>query len=95
MVYTINCKLYKANSPYLVLRRKQLGKPKKLFFKISREFIIFALDDILSDILQIQHECKLEVVVDEYVEAAVRPFLMDVIYCWSKVSLLLVLPQCF
>ncbi|GJW54577.1 DExH-box ATP-dependent RNA helicase DExH10 [Tanacetum coccineum] len=32
----------------------------------------------------IQHECKLEVNVDEYVEAVVRPFLMDVIYCWSK-----------
>lgn len=36
--------------------------------------------------LQIQNECKLEINVDEYVDAAVRPFLMDVIYCWSKVS---------
>ncbi|KAH7855477.1 hypothetical protein Vadar_025323 [Vaccinium darrowii] len=35
-------------------------------------------------IAEIQHECKLEVNVDEYVEAAVRPYLMDVIYCWSK-----------
>ncbi|KAH9728398.1 DExH-box ATP-dependent RNA helicase DExH10 [Citrus sinensis] len=33
---------------------------------------------------QIQNECKLEVNVDEYVESTVRPFLMDVIYCWSK-----------
>lgn len=39
--------------------------------------------------LQIQHECKLDVNVDEYVESTVRPYLMDVIYCWSKVSLLL------
>lgn len=38
--------------------------------------------------LQIQHECKLEVNIDEYVESTVRPFLMDVIYCWSKVSML-------
>lgn len=37
---------------------------------------------------QIQNECKLEVNVDEYVESTVRPFLMDVIYCWSKVSVL-------
>jgi hypothetical protein len=37
--------------------------------------------------LQIQYECKLDINVDEYVESTVRPFLMDVIYCWSKVSL--------
>lgn len=24
--------------------------------------------------------------MDEYVESTVRPYLMDVIYCWSKVS---------
>lgn len=42
------------------------------------------LQDSARRIAEIQHECKLEVVVDEYVEAAVRPFLMDVIYCWSK-----------
>ena len=41
--------------------------------------------------LQIQHECKLEVNVEEYVESTVRPFLMDVIYCWSKVSDLYIL----
>ncbi|KAL9339836.1 hypothetical protein Peur_068851 [Populus x canadensis] len=32
----------------------------------------------------IQYECKLDINVDEYVESTVRPFLMDVIYCWSK-----------
>ncbi|PSS36362.1 DExH-box ATP-dependent RNA helicase [Actinidia chinensis var. chinensis] len=42
------------------------------------------LQDSARRIAEIQHECKLEVNVDEYVEAAVRPFLMDVIYCWSK-----------
>lgn len=35
---------------------------------------------------QVQRECKLDVNVDEYVESTVRPYLMDVIYCWSKVS---------
>ncbi|KAJ0677213.1 putative RNA helicase [Helianthus annuus] len=44
------------------------------------------LQDSARRIAEIQHECKLEVNVDEYVEAAVRPFLMDVIYCWSKGS---------
>ena len=38
--------------------------------------------------VQIQHECKLEINIDEYVESTVRPFLMDVIYCWSKVIVL-------
>ncbi|GFY80546.1 RNA helicase, ATP-dependent, SK12/DOB1 protein [Actinidia rufa] len=42
------------------------------------------LQDSARRIAEIQHECKLEVNVDEYVDAAVRPFLMDVIYCWSK-----------
>ncbi|KAF5787687.1 putative RNA helicase [Helianthus annuus] len=35
---------------------------------------------------EIQRERKLEVNVDEYVMAAIRPSLMDVIYHWSKVS---------
>ncbi|XAR63771.1 RNA helicase [Bertholletia excelsa] len=42
------------------------------------------LRDSARRIAEIQHECKLQIDVDEYVEAAVRPFLMDVIYCWSK-----------
>ncbi|KAK9078937.1 hypothetical protein SSX86_002996 [Deinandra increscens subsp. villosa] len=42
------------------------------------------LQDSAKRIAEIQNECKLEVNVEEYVEAAVRPFLMDVIYCWSK-----------
>ncbi|KAM0017738.1 putative RNA helicase [Helianthus debilis subsp. tardiflorus] len=44
------------------------------------------LQDIARRISGIQLKCKLEVNVDEYVMAAVRPFLMDVIYHWSKVS---------
>ncbi|KAK6944663.1 Helicase, C-terminal [Dillenia turbinata] len=42
------------------------------------------LQDSARRIAEIQRECKLQVNVDEYVEAAVRPYLMDVIYCWSK-----------
>ncbi|KAK2634467.1 hypothetical protein Ddye_029259 [Dipteronia dyeriana] len=42
------------------------------------------LKESARKIAEIQHECKLEVNVDEYVESTVRPFLMDVIYCWSK-----------
>ncbi|GFP79414.1 superkiller viralicidic activity 2-like 2 [Phtheirospermum japonicum] len=42
------------------------------------------LQDSARRIAEIQRECKLEVNVDEYVEASVRPFVMDVIYCWSK-----------
>ncbi|GAB2276148.1 Helix-loop-helix protein 2 [Dionaea muscipula] len=42
------------------------------------------LQDSARRIAEIQHECKLEINVEEYVESTVRPFLMDVIYCWSK-----------
>ncbi|KAL3642841.1 Helix-loop-helix protein 2 [Castilleja foliolosa] len=42
------------------------------------------LQESAKRIAEIQRECKLEVNVDEYVEASVRPFVMDVIYCWSK-----------
>ncbi|EXC12829.1 Superkiller viralicidic activity 2-like 2 [Morus notabilis] len=42
------------------------------------------LQDSARRIAEIQHECKLEINVDEYVESTVRPYLMDVIYCWSK-----------
>ncbi|KAG6428501.1 hypothetical protein SASPL_112753 [Salvia splendens] len=42
------------------------------------------LQDSARRIAEIQRECKLEINVDEYVEASIRPFLMDVIYCWSK-----------
>uniref|UniRef100_A0A1D1YM54 Superkiller viralicidic activity 2-like 2 n=1 Tax=Anthurium amnicola TaxID=1678845 RepID=A0A1D1YM54_9ARAE len=42
------------------------------------------LQDSARRIAEIQRECKLEVNVEEYVEATVRPYLMDVIYCWSK-----------
>ncbi|KAI4382083.1 hypothetical protein MLD38_008089 [Melastoma candidum] len=42
------------------------------------------LQDNARRIAEIQRECKLEVHVEEYVESTVRPYLMDVIYCWSK-----------
>lgn len=42
------------------------------------------LQESARKIAEIQHECKLDVNIDEYVESTVRPFLMDVIYCWSK-----------
>ncbi|CAI0387207.1 unnamed protein product [Linum tenue] len=42
------------------------------------------LQESARKIAEIQYECKLEINVEEYVESTVRPFLMDVIYCWSK-----------
>ncbi|KAG0464168.1 hypothetical protein HPP92_020237 [Vanilla planifolia] len=42
------------------------------------------LQDSARKIAEIQRECKLDVNVEEYVESTVRPYLMDVIYCWSK-----------
>ncbi|XP_077238593.1 DExH-box ATP-dependent RNA helicase DExH10-like isoform X2 [Tasmannia lanceolata] len=42
------------------------------------------LKDTARRIAKIQRECKLEINVDEYVESTVRPYLMDVIYCWSR-----------
>lgn len=42
------------------------------------------LQDSARRIAEIQRECKLDVNVDEYVESTVRPYLMDVIYCWSR-----------
>ncbi|XP_027919030.1 DExH-box ATP-dependent RNA helicase DExH10 [Vigna unguiculata] len=42
------------------------------------------LQDSARRIAEIQHECKLDINVDECVESTVRPYLMDVIYSWSK-----------
>ncbi|KAJ3696285.1 hypothetical protein LUZ60_001662 [Juncus effusus] len=42
------------------------------------------LQDAARRIAEIQRECKLDVNVEEYVEATCKPYLMDVIYCWSK-----------
>ncbi|XP_057955218.1 DExH-box ATP-dependent RNA helicase DExH10 isoform X2 [Malania oleifera] len=42
------------------------------------------LQDSARRIAQIQLECKLDINVDEYVESTARPYLMDVIYCWSR-----------
>ncbi|MQL74862.1 hypothetical protein Taro_007241, partial [Colocasia esculenta] len=52
--------------------RNELAKPLQQLQESARR------------IAEIQRECKLEVNVEEYVEATVRPYLMDVIYCWSK-----------
>ncbi|CAN0901306.1 DExH-box ATP-dependent RNA helicase DExH10 [Linum grandiflorum] len=52
--------------------RKELAKPLQQLQESARK------------IAEIQYECKLEINVDEYVDSTVRPFLMDVIYCWSK-----------
>ncbi|XXG57937.1 hypothetical protein AAC387_Pa04g0380 [Persea americana] len=52
--------------------RTELAKPLK------------QLQDSARRIAQIQRECKLEINEEEYVESTVRPYLMDVIYCWSK-----------
>ncbi|KAJ4950054.1 hypothetical protein NE237_026886 [Protea cynaroides] len=35
-------------------------------------------------ISEVQRECKLDVNVAEYLESTVRPYLIDVIYCWLK-----------
>ena len=44
---------------------------------------------------QIQKECKLEIDVEEYAESF-KPYLMDVIYNWSKVDVsLAILNFCF
>ncbi|CAO2816579.1 unnamed protein product [Amaranthus hypochondriacus] len=42
------------------------------------------LQDSARKIAQIQHDCGLDVNVEEYVESTAKPYLMDVIYCWSK-----------
>uniref|UniRef100_A0A0E0IYU9 Helicase C-terminal domain-containing protein n=1 Tax=Oryza nivara TaxID=4536 RepID=A0A0E0IYU9_ORYNI len=42
------------------------------------------LQEAARKIAEVQKECKLEVNVEEYVESTCRPYLMDVIYCWSK-----------
>lgn len=42
------------------------------------------LQDSARWIAQVQRECKLDVNPEEYVEATSRPFLMDIIYHWSK-----------
>ncbi|XP_068637617.1 DExH-box ATP-dependent RNA helicase DExH10 isoform X2 [Aristolochia californica] len=52
--------------------RKELAKPLQQLQETARK------------IAEIQRECKLEINVEEYVESTVRPYLMDVIYCWSK-----------
>ena len=50
------------------------------------------LQDTARTIAEVQRECKLEVDPDEYVESF-KPFLMDVIYAWSKVSISAIPPR--
>lgn len=42
------------------------------------------LQETSRSIAEVQRECKLEVDTDQYVESF-KPFLMDVVYAWSKV----------
>ena len=50
------------------------------------------LQDTARAIAEVQRECKLEVDPDEYVESF-KPFLMDVLYAWSKVPTLAIHPS--
>ncbi|XP_006662774.2 DExH-box ATP-dependent RNA helicase DExH10 [Oryza brachyantha] len=52
--------------------RSELSKP------------MMQLQEAARKIAEVQRECKLDVNVEEYVESTCRPYLMDVIYCWSK-----------
>jgi hypothetical protein len=46
-------------------------------------------------VIQIQKECKLEIDVEEYADSF-KPFLMDVLYNWSKVDVsLAIFNLCF
>lgn len=51
-----------------------------------------ALQETARTIAEVQRECKLEVDPQEYVESF-KPYLMDVIYAWSKVECLDALKQ--
>ncbi|KAL6595402.1 hypothetical protein ACP70R_047742 [Stipagrostis hirtigluma subsp. patula] len=42
------------------------------------------LQEAARKIAEVQRECKLDVNVEEYVESSCKPYMMDVIYCWSK-----------
>jgi hypothetical protein len=51
--------------------------------------------DWLGLVIQIQKECKLEIDVEEYADSF-KPFLMDVLYNWSKVDVsLAIFNLCF
>ena len=42
-----------------------------------------APQETARSVAEVSRECKLEVVVDDYVESF-KPFLMDIMYSWSK-----------
>ncbi|KAM3311582.1 hypothetical protein ACQJBY_031922 [Aegilops geniculata] len=52
--------------------RNELSKP------------MMQLQEAARKIAEVQRECKLDINVEEYVESTCKPYLMDVIYCWSK-----------
>ncbi|VAI03040.1 unnamed protein product [Triticum turgidum subsp. durum] len=52
--------------------RNELSKP------------MMQLQEAARKIAEVQRECKLDLNVEEYVESTCKPYLMDVIYCWSK-----------
>lgn len=68
----VSCFIQCDKSNEQIQLRKELAKPLQ------------QLQDSARRIAQIQRECKLDIDVEEYVEATSRPYLMDVIYCWSK-----------
>ena len=41
------------------------------------------MQETARTVAEISRECKLEVVVDDYIESF-KPFLMDIMYSWSK-----------
>ena len=41
------------------------------------------MQETARTVAEVSRECKLEVVVDDYIESF-KPFLMDIMYSWSK-----------
>lgn len=88
--------------------RTELGRPLQQLQdsarKIAEVFYCWTFDIfcvrahymiiVVALLLQVQHECKLDINVEEYVESTVRPYLMDVIYSWSKVSFASIVDWC-
>ncbi|KAH0466635.1 hypothetical protein IEQ34_003873 [Dendrobium chrysotoxum] len=56
----------------------------QVFSRIELAKPLQQLQDSARKIAVIQRECQVDINVEKYVESAIRPYLMDVIYCWSK-----------
>ncbi|PKU61642.1 DEAD-box ATP-dependent RNA helicase ISE2, chloroplastic [Dendrobium catenatum] len=56
----------------------------KVFLRIDLAKPLQKLQESARKIAEIQRECQLDINVEKYVESAIRPYLIDVIYCWSK-----------